>query len=58
MGGGLLLIFFGPSTTLSFFSSIAVALMGMVLIVGGVWLIMPRKESLLALTPVDSAPRR
>jgi hypothetical protein len=58
MGGGLLLIFFGPSTTLSFFSSIAVALIGMALIVGGVWLIMPRKESLLALTPVDSAPRR
>ena len=58
MGGGLLLIFFGPSTTFSFFSSIAVALIGMALIVGGVWLIMPRKESLLALTPVDSAPRR
>jgi hypothetical protein len=58
MVGGLLLIFFGPSTTFSFFSSIAVALIGMALIVGGVWLIMPRKDSLLALTPVDSAPRR
>jgi hypothetical protein len=58
MGGGLLLIFWGPSTTFSFFTSIAVALIGMALIIGGAWLIMPRKESALALTPVDSALRR
>jgi hypothetical protein len=58
MGGGLLFIFFGPSTTLSFFTSIAVALVGMALIIGGVWLIMPRKEAALAPVPVDSRTRR
>jgi hypothetical protein len=58
MGGGLLLIFFGPSTTFSFFTSIAVALIGMALIVSGVWLIMPRREAVLALTPVDSSQKR
>jgi hypothetical protein len=56
MGGGLLLIFFGPPTTFSFFTSIAVALIGTALIVAGVWLLMPRKEAILALTPVDGAP--
>jgi hypothetical protein len=58
MGGGLLFIFFGPSTTLSFFTSIAVALVGMALIIGGVWLIMPRKEAALATVPLDSRTRR
>jgi hypothetical protein len=58
MGAGLLLIFFGPSTTFSFFTSIAVALIGMALIVGGVWLIMPRKKAVPVFTSVDSAPRR
>jgi hypothetical protein len=54
MGGGLLLIFFGPATTMSFFTSIVVALIGMALIIGGVWLIMPKKETALAPTPLDS----
>jgi hypothetical protein len=58
MGGGLLLIFFGPATTLSFFTSIAVALIGMALIIGGVWLIMPKKEAALAALPIDSGTRR
>jgi hypothetical protein len=58
MGGGLLFIFFGPATTLSFFTSIAVALIGMALIIGGVWLIMPRKQMALASVPVDATTRR
>lgn len=58
MGGGLLFIFFGPATTLSFFTSIAVALIGMALIIGGVWFIMSKKEALLAPVPVDSGTRR
>jgi hypothetical protein len=58
MGGGLLVIFFGPSTTLSFFTSIAVALIGMALIIGGVWLIMPKKQPALAPMPVDSRTGR
>jgi hypothetical protein len=58
MGGGLLFIFFGPSTTLSFFTSIAVALVGMALIIGGVWIIMPKRKAAPAPVPVDSSTRR
>jgi hypothetical protein len=58
MGGGLLLIFFGPATTLSFFTSIVVALVGMAIIIAGVWIVMPKKETVLAPTLIDAATRR